>query len=167
MKVSGWGLPEDALDFLKEFEGESDRAAAVLGAAYLDECLKQLIVGFLIDDSKAVKNLLGDFGVLGSFSAKIEVSYCMGLLREEEYHNLRIIKKIRNRFAHRLHGYSFSEASVRDMCSELRDLKDAPPLGGDARSQFMTAVAFLVVALDWRTRLHKAQRRVVPPSLWG
>ncbi len=80
MKVSGWALTEDALDFLKEFEGESERAAAVLGAAYLDECLKQLIASFLVEDSKAVKNLRGDSRLLGSFFAKIEASYCMGLI---------------------------------------------------------------------------------------
>jgi DNA-binding MltR family transcriptional regulator len=40
------------------------------------------------------------YGPLESFSGKIEVSYAFELIDEETYYDLRIIKEIRNTFAH-------------------------------------------------------------------
>ncbi len=51
-------LREDWEEFFAEFAGESDRAAAVLSAAYIDELLKNLITNFLVDDNKAVEKLI-------------------------------------------------------------------------------------------------------------
>ena len=44
--------------FLNEIAHESDRASAVLSAAYLDELLGKLIESFMVDDNKAVDALL-------------------------------------------------------------------------------------------------------------
>lgn len=48
---------EDWDGFLKEFQGESDRAAAIVGAAFLDEHLRFLLEEFLVDDPES-RNLL-------------------------------------------------------------------------------------------------------------
>lgn len=156
---------EDIKGFLEEFQGETDRAAAVLGAAYLDECLRQLIASFLIDDSKKVDELLeGPLAPLGSFASRISVSYCMGLISEDEYHDLQIIREIRNAFAHGLHGLSFSESWVRGKCSELRLWKLASEwLRLDtARSQFTVTTSALLMQLKLRTLRQERDRRVTP-----
>jgi DNA-binding MltR family transcriptional regulator len=155
---------EDIKGFLEEFQGESDRAAAIVGAAYLDECLRQLIASFLIEDSTAVDRLLGMSGPLGTFFARMEASYCTGLISKNEYHDLEIIGEIRNEFAHGLHGLSFSDAWVRDKCSKLQLWKPASQwLELDtARSRFTVTTSALLMQLKMRTLRQESDRRVTP-----
>jgi len=151
---------DDIGGFIKEFAGETDRAAAVLGAAYLSECLKELIARFLIYDSTEVDKLLE--GPLRYFGARISASYCMGLISEDEYHDLQIIREIRNKFAHKLHGLSFSNEWVKDKCAELQLPKKAPrwPRHAPARDSFVVSVATLSFELGARTA--RQRHRVVP-----
>jgi len=151
--------------FLEEFQEESDRAAAVLGAAYLDECLSQLIASFLVDDPTKVDRLLqGPLAPLGHFESRISASYCMGLISKNEHHDLQIIRGIRNEFAHELHGLSFSNARVRDKCSALQIPKKVMQLMGSrgARPAFTYATAHLSLQLQLRTLGQVQHRRVVP-----
>ena len=62
---------EDWRAFVREFEDESDRAAAVLGAAWLDVRLERLLGAFLVDDRNAVDPLFEVQGPIGGFSARI------------------------------------------------------------------------------------------------
>lgn len=154
---------EDVEGFLEEFRGESDRAAAVLGAAYLNGCLKQQIANFLIDDSKRIGEILeGPLAPLGHFAARISASYCMGLISEDEYHDLQIIRTIRNEFAHKLHGLSFSDALVENKCAKLHLPREVPPWPHGppgARNQFTVTVALLSLKLKVRTARLKRRRR--------
>jgi hypothetical protein len=59
---------KDLTGFLEEFRRESDRAAAILGAAYLDEELLQLLTEFLIDDENEVRELVDNEKPLGAFA---------------------------------------------------------------------------------------------------
>ncbi len=154
---------DDIKGFLEEFQGETDRAAVVLGAAYVDECLKQLMTGFLIDDSTKVANLLE--GALESFASRISASYCMGLISEDEYHDLQSIREIRNGFAHDLHGLSFSTPWIKNKCAELQLPREAPLWPGSqpgARNQFTVTIALLALQLRLRTLQQEGQRCVVP-----
>ncbi len=94
----------DLMGFLDEFRRESDRATAVLGAASLDEEILQLLTQFLVDDENEVRDLLDNERPLGAFGARIRAAYCMGLIAKEEFQDLKLIKAIRNEFAHQLHG---------------------------------------------------------------
>ena len=156
---------QDLSGFGDEFRAESERAAAILGAALLDECLRQLIAGFLVDDSKEVDRLMGVDGPIGSFSSRRLLAYCMGLIGKTEYLDLEIIGRIRNDFAHDLHGLSFSSQSVRDRCGELRLPKRLPNTRGlsTARDQFSWTIALLAAALIHRA--DEQERRVVHSDL--
>lgn len=154
---------DDIKGFFREFGDESDRAAAILGATYLDECLRELIANFLVDDSTEVDKLLG--GPLQFFGSRVRASYCMGLISEDEYHDLKIIRDVRNDFAHDLHGLSFSTPSVIKQCSALQLPRKAPrwpyaTAGG--RDPFMVSVALLSFQLKLRILKQKRQRRVIP-----
>lgn len=109
--------------FDEEFEKESDRAAVIIGAAFLDEYLRQLIASFLIDEENEVNELLGSekhlMRPLGSFSARIRTAYCLGLISKHEYHDFKIIRDIRNRFAHEMHGLSSANQAIWQDCNRL------------------------------------------------
>ena len=98
---------------------ESDLACVVIGAAFLDNVLASL-VGAKLLDSSVTKRLLDSNGVLGSFTSRADLAYCLGLIEKEGYNDLRIIAKIRNLFAHSHLHLSFNELKVHDLCNQLR-----------------------------------------------
>lgn len=156
---------QDLGGFGKEFRAESDRAAVILGAALLDECLRQLLASFLVDDSTKVDKLLATDRPLGTFSSRRLAAYCLGLIGENEYQDLELIGRIRNDFAHDLHGLSFSSQSVRDRCGELRLPKPLSPRAqlSTARGRFTLSVGLL--AAELKHRADEQERRVVHSDL--
>ena len=77
-------LREMLFEFSKLFDYNeaSDRAVAIVGPAFLDTLITELLVSFLIDDKKEVQKLLQPDGPLGSFGAKVTACYCLGLIGE-------------------------------------------------------------------------------------
>ena len=82
---------------------ESDRGAVILAGSILDVALENLIVSFLLPPMKKDDKLVsGAYAPLGSFSAKIEMCYRLGLVKAEIVEQLQLFKSIRNDFAHRI-----------------------------------------------------------------
>jgi len=163
---------EDSKGFLEDLRRETDRGAAVVGGAWLDEQLRQLLAKRLIDKPDEVEELLGSletgsYAPLGSFAARITAAYCMGLITEPMRNDLKTIAKIRNRFAHRLPGLTFDSAIVKDFCNTLVTLGELPaelPKIYRARDQFMCTVALLMQRIGMNTLQaeHTHERR----GLW-
>jgi hypothetical protein len=105
--------------FMNEFEGESDRAAAVLAGAYLDDGLAKLLQMRLIGSKRFKDELLGQDRPLGTFSARIKAAYAVGVVSDSGYHDLELIRKIRNTAAHHLVGFSFERAEIVSWCGRL------------------------------------------------
>ena len=98
-----------------ELSRESDRAAALLAAGYLDHLLGELLAVNMVVAQSQVEELLykNGNGPLGTFSARIDLAYCLGLTSDDEYRDLNLVRKIRNDFAHRLTGLIFCNAKYR------------------------------------------------------
>ena len=90
----------------------------------MDGWLRQLIANFMIEDSKVVDELLGTDDnadrPLSTFSSRIKTAYCLGLISKDEFDDLNIIRRIRNRFAHKMHGYSFDDEEIVNWCNSLQ-----------------------------------------------
>src|SRR5688500_18309508 len=86
--------------FLDLFQNESDRAAGVLGPAFLDELLKELLLAIVVDANLADTELLSSSRPLGSFAARIDAVYSFGLISARDRRDLHSIRKVRNQFAH-------------------------------------------------------------------
>ena len=110
--------------FYKEMQNESPRAAVIIASAFLDSQVRKLLEKFLVDDKKAVEKLIGSEKEietpLSSFGARISTAYCLGLISKNEYNDLLTIKKIRNKFAHEMHGYTFDDQKIIDWCKDLK-----------------------------------------------
>jgi mannitol operon repressor len=146
-------------------EETSDRAVAIVGTEFLSGHLGQVIESFLIDDAEASDFLDpgNPFAPLGSFGARIKAAYCLGLISQDEYNDLKIIKNIRNSFAHGLHGLSFLTPDIQAECEKLKCPQKvmATHLPPSARDQFTVALALLLSAMSMRTIEVKDQRRSV------
>lgn len=99
------------------FRAESDRACAVLGAAYVDECVKRMFQRGL-DSYRS--EILSERGALGNFGARTMVARALSWISEDVYRDLYSIGKIRNKFAHSADlEINFEKQSIKDLCGNL------------------------------------------------
>jgi hypothetical protein len=120
--MSDPGLPEHIAEFKRfaeDFKAESDRAAVILGAAKLDTMLLQILQAKLVPCSSGKDDLLEGDNPLGTFSARINMAFRLGLISAEFSRALHLIRKIRNSYAHEFSGVSLSAGSHRDRVREL------------------------------------------------
>ena len=120
-----------SIDLLeKEINSVSDRSCAIVCAAFLDDFLERLILSFLTTESSTQDRLLlENNGPLSTFSAKIILSYRLGLISKKEYENLTLIRKIRNAFAHDIKINSFDNEKIRPLLLDhIPDEKLLPPI---------------------------------------
>lgn len=102
-----------------EFKGSSDRSAAIIGGAFLEDLLEHMLRYFFIKNRKHDEIFFEGNGVLGTFSSKISLTYRLGLISECEYQTLETIRAIRNRFAHELTDLKFDEQSISAKCRNI------------------------------------------------
>lgn len=107
------------------FHNSDDRSAAIVAASYLEEQLKLAILGhfpnFTTLNKEDKKNLTSGNGPLSTFSARISMAYLLGLINQEQYNELNLIRKIRNGFAHKLDEITFdSNLEIKNRCLNLK-----------------------------------------------
>jgi hypothetical protein len=151
--------PEDAQrrleTLVEEMGGESDRAVAIVGAAWVEEALGDSIKSFLIIHVDAHNRLFSGAGPLSSFSAKIDLARLLGLMTDPIRSDLHKIREIRNEFAHSIAHkqdhtkLSFASGHIRDRCMAFNCV--AQEGHGDPRVAFTRACATLNADFDWIT----------------
>jgi len=137
---------------LDVYNGESDRAAAILAATFLDNTLRELLLSHMIDNP-IIKALFEGDRPLASFSARISIAFGLGLLPRNIYADLELVRKIRNHFAHSEVAAIFGVSPVRDWCAELSVVKAGSELAvmdaaSDSRFQFLLTIAGTTVYLQ-------------------
>ena len=156
---------EDLADFsafLDEFQQETDRGAALVGAALIDLKLADTLRSFMVSLAAARSLLDGGTAALGTFSARIKATFALGLIDDNEQRERDIIRRVRNEFAHRPHGVGFDDPAIATFCERLQpDL----PGGRDQhkgrfRFIFINAVILTVLRLTYRAERVALERRV-------
>src|SRR5687768_433997 len=89
-----------------EYRTLSPRELAIVAAAVLDVALAELLVLRLSPYDKEAQEFLGLNGdgraPTGTFGSRIQLGLLIGLLTPEDASILRVIKELRNLFAHRV-----------------------------------------------------------------
>ncbi len=106
---------------------QSDRAVAVVSGSILEEILERMLLAFCLPHPNISKNLFDGLTPLSTFGAKIDISYHLGLINDIEYCDLKLIKRIRNEFAHSIKGINFDADAIKNRCYELQTLKSKKP----------------------------------------
>lgn len=120
---------------------DSDRAVAIVAAAFLENRLEQELKNSLRHDevgAKEAKWMMDTAGPLGAFAVKIRMGLLLRLFGKVVFREMMIIKDIRNEFAHVIGENavrSFASPEIKDRCGHLkiienyvRPMKDAPRL---------------------------------------
>ena len=106
--------------FLKEFSKESDRASVIVAASIFDDALLSLLKQHLVPNAASTDELFdGTNAPLATFSSKIVFAHRLGLISAPFARNLHLIRKIRNEFAHNIHGGTFEDSGVKSRVMEL------------------------------------------------
>jgi hypothetical protein len=124
MEVNNGTFDENWELMYTELSGESERACAIVGIAYIDDLLGQVLEHYLLENKGAYKDLLNPENInapLSSFGARISAAYGMGLISKSDLDALRKLKKVRNRFAHNI-NLSFNDNEVEQLCIRVKDL---------------------------------------------
>ncbi len=147
---------------LFNYEEKNDRAIAIVGATFLDTLLEHILWAFLADDEKEVKELLRYDQPLGTFSGKIRMVYCLGLIYKPIRDDLHLVRKIRNRFAHEL-AASFEDDQIKSWCTNLKWHRIAyvanPPSDATAQELFQVGVNQLITYLNGVVSIARVQKR--------
>ncbi|MBK7003138.1 MAG: hypothetical protein IPH35_25445 [Rhodoferax sp.] len=155
--------------FLEEFQKESDRGGALVGAALLDARLERLLLAHMLPGKVAEDLVIGGNAPFGTFSSRINGCYAFGLITASERQDLNIVRSIRNEFAHREHGITFADSKIQGFCSSLKSRRSPEMIeqngGYPPRQRFNDAVIFNAMQLWYRPEHaapFKAQERAWP-----
>lgn len=144
---------------------ESDRGCVLVGAAYIEQKLEELLrlcftqVG--VEVKKAVDPMFVGMGGLTSLDAKCKLALALKLVSKEEYSDYEKIRKIRNEFAHSYEGINFSTDKIYDRTRAFNISKDEKAnhdalmkaknvsRNEKSKTRFTVAVAGLVGGLEY------------------
>ena len=102
---------------------ESDRGCVIVALAMVDEALATLLGACFEceqpDLNKLRHEMFEGMGPLNSLSAKYKCSYAFGYISKTIYNDIRVLNKLRNRFAHFNEPASFSDPSIHDSLKSL------------------------------------------------
>jgi hypothetical protein len=107
--------------FFTELQKESDRSVPILAVAWIEHILKEKLAKlFSKGNADARKSLFGTNGPFATFSSKCSVVFCYGLIDGDIFHDLGVLRKIRNLFAHHIQGLSLASPEVVELFDKLR-----------------------------------------------
>jgi hypothetical protein len=103
----------------QDIETSNDRAAAIVAAAFVEDHLSMTLRRRFHQDDKIINDTFRSSGPLGSFAAKINLAFLVGLCSKEACKELNTIRAIRNEFAHNVLTSGFDSQRVRDLAANL------------------------------------------------
>lgn len=117
-----YALPLDCFEaFNSSLANESDRARVIVVACWIEEFLKiKLMNEFSKGNTRARNDLFSNNGPFATFSAKINAAFCAGWIDSDVHHDIQIIRKLRNIFAHSYNPISLDEEEDRKLVQSLR-----------------------------------------------
>lgn len=153
----------DSRNIMKEQMGQSDRAAVLITAAFLDDVLAIRIAStfkFDFDDTDFEKIFRFE-GPLGTFSARLEMALLFGVIEDETFQQLNIVRELRNACAHSTSKVNLEEPEFANVVGRLIAPPHAyttPEMVKGIRRRFILESTFLTAVL---TSPDRAQARAV------
>ena len=133
---------------IDEVKSQTDRGTAVVAAALLEELLQHAVLDRLIELSSERREALFDRNgaPLSTFSAKIEMSFALGVINNDARLALHVIRDIRNIFAHSIDPISFDDPEVASIIDN-RSSKGVKAMADNRRNKFINSFGAIAVVL--------------------
>jgi hypothetical protein len=112
------------LNFLETLGNETDRAAIILVASFLDDVLSTVLAAKAkIGGLKEREHISRLGGPMGSFAHRIEIACLFGHIDQDIYCDLEIIREMRNACAHSIKPLSFASEEIKNVVNRLHFLE--------------------------------------------
>ncbi len=150
---------------LFDYKEPNDRAIVIVGGAFLDTLLENILLEFFPEDEKEVESLLGPSGNLGTYGSRIKILFCLGFLEKVISSDLKLIGKIRNKFAHDI-SISFETTQIESWVRALKwhkiyFMNNESPEGATLRDIFQVEVNTLISHLNGVIGMARNERRTI------
>lgn len=114
-------------DFFLKLKAESDTVFSIVSFSFIDSRLTDIIIGNLPNmNTAAAKGLFSPNGPLSTSAAKLNLVFALGWLSETTSHDLNILRKIRNAFAHDPYARTIEEEPFRSWVTALSNRESGP-----------------------------------------
>jgi hypothetical protein len=135
-------------DFNDRFLKADDRSCVIMTVSYLDICLHNLLLQRAVHPNALLK-LMSEARPLGTFSAKIDALRAFQWIDGNSYHDLHLIRKVRNHFAHNVDVHSFDDVPVRSWCEGLCNCDSLDsPREPECRLRYINSVCVTMCILE-------------------
>lgn len=152
-----------------ELKKESDRGCVVLAIAWIEDDLTRLLKGYCLPSIQAQEHEDEVFGVsspVGTFSAKINLAYRLGLIRPPVRKCLHLCRRMRNDFAHRSSRLSFDTPSVRDRVLEIFKLNEEILEAIWHTMKSVQSAELLLQQMDGKSAIHSLETTIGTRTLF-
>jgi DNA-binding MltR family transcriptional regulator len=116
--------------YFKTLFDESDRGCVLLTASRLDEMLEKLhrtyVTSIASPEKKVLESLFSLHAPLSSFSAKMKLAFCYGLISKEDFADFEALRKIRNSAAHTTQQFTFGQSETQKTIAGFTSPKRVP-----------------------------------------
>ena len=109
----------DICAFVATLAKEGERVAVIISAARIDFTLETILKRLLNPSSGTSDPLFDSDRPLGTFSAKILLSFRLGVIDSELERAITVIRKIRNDFSHSMRPEHLADSPHRERVTEL------------------------------------------------
>lgn len=145
------------MEFLqKEFLKETDRAAVILTASLFENALTNILKKYFAPISAVEDDLLEGNNPLATFSSQIKLAYRLGIISSKFAQDLNLVRKMRNEFAHNVHGSNLGTGKLKDLLTNLTksscivkghdEVKSSYPEG--SRGEFLMVASIMLFHLN-------------------
>lgn len=121
---AAWDQLQAQSEAIKHASNEADRSTVIVHASVVEDQLKSAIERYFPGkekDPESIERLFNPmkYGPLGSFTARVDVAFALGVVGVGGRRCLKQIASIRNLFAHRLDIHSFDHPEVSKLVGKL------------------------------------------------
>lgn len=104
---------------LESLHEHDDRSLVLTLGAFAEDSLERLLLVYLREPKQAKELVNGFNAPLGTFSARIKAAFVFGLIRNDVYRTLELLRRIRNEFAHNWSGVSLDREDISRLINQL------------------------------------------------
>lgn len=135
--------------FVTEIGRQVDQVMVLSLATFLEDTLGRLLIAYF-RSCKSTKELVEGFNApLGTFGSRIKAVYAFGLVTDEQFKDMEILRKVRNHFAHNWEGVSFERNDIQALIGQLSGYTvDHKPIEGGPREKLLGTLSTCCIELQ-------------------
>jgi hypothetical protein len=143
--------PEEYQVAWESVRKDGSRGSVILAGTLVEDSLRALLISRMAPgvEKDGPKDLFGPMKPLSSFSAKIRMGFALKLYGERTFHDLELLRELRNLFAHGTLAIDFDTPDVRSVINQFHC-----HIRGelDPRKRFYSVATLLLSHLTLRRR---------------